>query len=125
MFRPIRLNNRFIRFLLVGGLNTAFGYSAYAILIYLHVHYSLAALMGMILGVLFNFKTTGRLVFNNKNNWLLFKFLGVYAIIYAINTASLKVFNVFKVDMYLAGAAMLLPMAAIAFILNKNLVFKE
>lgn len=119
------LSNKFIRFLFVGGLNAAFGYSVYAILIYLHVHYSLAALMATILGVLFNFKTTGRLVFKSKNNRLLFKFIGVYAIIYVINVASLKVFNFFKVDMYLAGAAMLLPMAAIAFILNKNLVFKE
>lgn len=119
------LSNKFIRFLFVGGLNTAFGYSVYAILIYLHFHYSLAALMGMIFGVLFNFKTTGRLVFKNKNNRLLFKFIGVYAIIYVINTASLKVFNFIKVDMYLAGAVLLLPMAVIAFILNKNFVFKE
>lgn len=119
------LSNTFIRFLFIGGLNTAFGYSIYAILIYLHLHYSLAALMATILGVLFNFKTTGRLVFKSKNNRLLFKFIGVYAIIYVINIASLKVFNFYRVDMYLAGAVLLLPIAVIAFILNKNFVFKE
>lgn len=119
------ISNKFIRFLFVGGLNTAFGYSIYVILIYLHLHYSLAALMATILGVLFNFKTTGRLVFKSKNNRLLFKFICVYVIIYVINIASLKVFNSFKVDMYLAGAVLLLPMAVIAFILNRNLVFKE
>lgn len=116
--------DQFIKFLFVGGLNTAFGYSAYAVLIYLGIHYSLAALMATILGVLFNFKTTGRLVFRNRDNRLLAKFIGVYAIIYAINTASLGVFNLFKADMYLAGAVMLLPMAAVAFVLNKIFVFK-
>jgi putative flippase GtrA len=80
--------------------------------------------MATILGVLFNFKTTGRLVFRNRDNRLLAKFIGVYAIIYAINTASLGVFNLFKADMYVAGAVMLLPMAAVAFVLNKNFVFK-
>ena len=84
----------------------------------------MASLLSTIFGVLFNFKTTGRLVFENRENRLIFKFIGVYAIIYAINTASLGVFNFFKVDMYLAGATLILPMAIIAFVLNKNLVFK-
>ncbi len=118
------LDNRFIRFLIVGGINTAFGYGIFALLIFLKVHYAIAALLATILGVLFNFKTTGRLVFGSKDNGLIFKFVGVYAIIYAINTATLGVFNFFKVYMYLAGAVMILPMAMVAFVLNKSLVFK-
>jgi putative flippase GtrA len=118
------INNRFIRFLIVGGINTAFGYGIFALLIFLKLHYSIAALLATILGVLFNFKTTGRLVFESKDNGLIFKFVGVYAIIYTINTTSLGVLNFFKVNMYLAGAVMLLPMAMLAFVLNKSLVFK-
>jgi len=118
------INNKFVRFLIVGGINTAFGYGIFALLIFLKVHYAAAALLSTIIGVLFNFKTTGRLVFESKDNSLIFKFVGVYAIIYVINIASLGVFNFFKVDMYLAGAVMLLPMAMLAFVLNKNLVFK-
>lgn len=118
------INNRFIRFLIIGGINTAFGYGVFALLIFLKVHYAVAALLSTIFGVLFNFKTTGTLVFESKDNRLIFKFVGVYAIIYAINTASLKVFNFYRVDMYLAGALMILPMAMVAFVLNKRLVFK-
>ncbi len=118
------IDNKFIRFLIVGGINTAFGYGIFALLIFLKVHYAIAALLATFLGVLFNFKTTGRLVFDSKDNRLIFKFVGVYGIIYAINTASLGVFNFFKVDMYLAGAVMILPMAMVAFVLNKRLVFK-
>lgn len=117
-------SNTFIKFLFVGGLNAIFGYSIYAILIYLRLHYSLATFMATVFGVLFNFKTTGRLVFRSKNNRLLFKFIGVYVIIYIINIAALKVFNSFKIDMHLAGAALLLPMAVLSFILSKNFVFK-
>ncbi|MBF0560147.1 MAG: GtrA family protein [Nitrospirae bacterium] len=124
MVKPAMFNNRFIRFLIVGGINTAFGYGVYALLIFLKFHYAVASLLATILGVMFNFKTTGSLVFESKDNRLIFKFVGVYAIIYALNTASLGVFNYFKVDMYLAGAAMLLPMAMVGFVLNKNLVFK-
>lgn len=118
------LDNRFIRFLFVGGMNAVFGYSLYAIMIYLNFHYSFAALLSTILGVLFNFKTTGRLVFNSKDNWLVFKFIGVYVIIYTINTASLKIFNTFNVNLYFAGAILLLPMAIVSFVLNKKFVFK-
>jgi putative flippase GtrA len=118
------IENRFVRFLIVGGINTAFGYGIFALLIFLKFHYAAAALLSTILGVMFNFKTTGRLVFESQDNRLIFKFVGVYVIIYAINTASLGVFNFFRVDMYLAGAAMILPMAMLAFVLNKSLVFK-
>ena len=123
-FDPLKADINSSNSCLLAGLNTAFGYSAYAVLIYLGIHYSLAALLATILGVLFNFKTTGWLVFRNRNNRLLVKFIGTYVIIYAINTAFLGVFNFFKADMYVAGAVMLLPMAAVAFVLNKKFVFK-
>jgi len=118
------IKNKFIRFLIVGGINTAFGYGIFALLIFLKFHYAVATLLATILGVLFNFKTTGRLVFESKDNRLIFKFIGVYAIIYAINTVSLGVFDFLKVNMYLAGAVLVLPMAMVAFVLNKSLVFK-
>jgi len=38
------LERRFIRFLLVGGVNTLFGYGVFVSLIYIGLHYSLAAL---------------------------------------------------------------------------------
>lgn len=119
------LNNRFVRFLIVGGINTAFGYGVYALLIFLKFHYAVAALLATILGVLFNFKTTGTIVFNSSDNSLLFKFIGVYTIIYVVNTGALKVFHSYDVDMYLAGAVMLLPTAVLSFLLNKKFVFMK
>lgn len=117
------IENKFIKFLIVGGINTLFGYLVYALLIMLNLHYSIAVLFATILGILFNFKTTGKLIFNNDNNRLILKFVGVYAATYVINLTFLKIFEFFKVNMFLAGAILLFPMALITFVLNKKFVF--
>jgi putative flippase GtrA len=54
--------HKFARFLLVGVLNTIFGYFLYGTLILIGLDYKYAVLLVTILGVLFNFQTTGRLV---------------------------------------------------------------
>jgi putative flippase GtrA len=110
-------------FLLIGGINTLFGYSLYALLLYFHLHYALASLLATIGGVLFNFKSTGVIVFKNHNNRLLFKFIGVYCVTYLINVGCLKIFASFNVNLYIAGAILILPVALIAFVLQKKFVF--
>lgn len=115
---------RFIRFLVVGGINTLFGYFVYTVFILLKVHYSLALLLGTIIGIIFNFITTGNIVFRNKNPRLIFRFFLVYGITYLLNLGFLRVFNELKMDMVLAGAIPLLPMAIISYFLNRALVFR-
>lgn len=114
----------FIKFILVGILNTIFGYCVFALLLYLGLHYSFAVVLSTILGILFNFKTTGCLVFKNKENKLIFKFFAVYAIICSINILLLRTAEVFHVNLYLAGFVSTGLMAILSFILNKNWVFK-
>jgi putative flippase GtrA len=55
------LATSFVRFLAVGVLNTAFGYALFALLVWAGVWYPAAA--STIGGMIFNFNTTGRLVF--------------------------------------------------------------
>ena len=119
------LERRFTRFLIVGGINTLFGYGVFVSLIYIGLHYSLAALLGTILGILFNFQTVGRLVFNGYRHDLFFKFMAVYGMTYLLNVAGLYFFNVAGVSNYLAGAILILPVAFIAFFLNKTFVFSS
>ena len=116
---------RLILFFLVGGINTLFGYSLYALLLYLQFHYAVASLMSNIVGVLFNFKTTGVIVFKNNNNELLLKFISVYIVTYLLNVGFLKIFSVFNSNMYFAGAILILPMALIAYTLQKKFVFRK
>jgi putative flippase GtrA len=119
------LKNDIVRFFLVSGLNTAFGYGLFALLIYLGLHYTLAVLISTVTGILFNFKTIGILVFKNYNNLLIFKFFGVYGITYLFNISCLAVFKYFEINIYLAGAVLLIPVGLLAFLLNKNFVFKS
>jgi len=115
---------RFFRFLFVGGINTLFGYFVFSVLILLQVHYSIASLLATILGVLFNYFTTGRIVFNNSDSKLLFKFFGVYGITYLINLLFLKIFDSCHVNMLIAGAILVFPSAILSYFLNKTFVFR-
>ena len=119
-----QIDQRFFKFLLVGVLNTVFGYSVYWILLQLGLHFSLAVLFATVLGVLFNYKTIGKLVFKSEENSFLIKFILVYVIQYIINVAGIKIFNLFGIGYGFGGLLMLFPLAILSFVLNKKLVFK-
>jgi putative flippase GtrA len=114
-----------LRFFVVGGLNTVFGFTVYSILILLHLHYVLAALLGQICGALFNFKTTGTIVFKNKDNRLIFRFFAVYLVTYLITIGLLKLFHVYHIGSLVAGAIIIVPIASLSFFLNKRFVFNR
>lgn len=119
------LENRFVRFLLVGGLNTAFGYGVFALLVLAGVHYAVAAFFATVLGVLFNFRTTGRLVFGNRDDRLLLRFVLVYAISYVVGVASLRAAKSAGMPVLLAGAVLQLPMSLFTFGLQRAIVFRD
>lgn len=114
-----------LRFFVVGGLNTAFGFTVYSIFILLHLHYVVAALLGQICGILFNFKTTGTIVFKNKDNRLIFRFFIVYLVTYLITIGLLKIFHIHNIGSIVAGAIIIIPIALLAFFLNKKFVFNR
>ena len=117
------LNRQFLRFLLVGGLNTLFGYMAFVLFLYLNCHYAVASFLAIVCGILFNFKTYGHLVFNSRDNSLIFRFVGFYAILYVIATVSLFLFNMIDFNLYYANAILLIPLSALSFFLNRRFVF--
>ncbi|MEH2066868.1 MAG: GtrA family protein [Nostoc sp.] len=118
-------SKRFIRFLIVGVINTLFGYSLFSLLILLSFRYEVAALISTMCGVLFNFKTIGIIVFKNNNNFLIFKFIGVYIIIYFLQILFLKQLLAYKINLFVAGALILFPLALISYTLNKIFVFTK
>ena len=116
-------HNKLIRFFFVSGLNTAFGYSLYALLLYIGLHYTIAGLIGTIIGILFNFKTIGLIVFQNKNIKHIFRFIAVYVISYFLGIGSTALFLLFGINEYISGLIMLLPFGIIRYFLNKYFVF--
>ncbi len=117
------LEPRFVRFLLVGVLNTAFGYGVFALLVLLHVHYAVAALLSTVCGILFNFKTIGALVFGNRDNRLLLRFFGVYAITYVLGVTCLRAATVLQWNVLAVAAVMTPPMAVLSYTMNRMWVF--
>ncbi len=115
--------SQFFRFLIVGGLNTLFSYFLYAAFIWLKFGFFLASTVSTIIGIMFNFKTTGTLVFKNKDNRLIVKFFGVYGVTYCINVSGLWLLTHLGVNEYLAGLVMVLPVAMLSFVLMRTFVF--
>ena len=116
---------RLLRFFLVGGVNTVFGYGAYALFLLIGLHYVWAALLGTVAGVIFNFFTTGRLVFDRSTSGGLFRFVAVYAVMYLLNVAALWVLDRFGLNPYVSGLILILPMACVSYLLMRRFVFRS
>lgn len=119
------VSNRFLLFILVGVGNTMFGYGIFALFIFMGMHYVLAVLLSTILGVLFNFKSTGGIVFKSHDNRLIFRFFFVYSIIMIINMILLKLSIKLAFNMYLASFVITIPMAFVSYFFQKNFVFSK
>lgn len=119
------IGNQFVRFLFVGVINSIFGYGCFALLLYIDIHYALALFLATVAGVLFNFKSIGALVFKSHNNSHIFRFVCSYSIIYAVNIIGIKMFSFAGLGPYIGGAILIIPMAVLAFILNKRFVFNH
>lgn len=115
----------FIKFVLVGIVNTMFGYGLFALLLFCNIHYALASILATIISVLFNFKTTGTLVFENKDNSRILKFISVYCLTTILSISGLKIAKIFGLNLYFAGFVLTGIMAIITFILQKKYVFKK
>lgn len=118
-----RIDEKFFKFLFVGALNTLFAYSIYALFVTFGLKANLALFLQYILGVLWNFKTTGSIVFKNNDNKLLFKFILSYIFTFFVNSLCLN-FLVQFLNAYIAQAILVLPVAVLSFLIFKFFVFK-
>lgn len=115
--------HRWLRFLVVGGINTGFGYGVYAGLVFLGLNFAVSNLCSLVLGILFSFRTQGALVFRNSERGLFLRYVAMWAFLYFSNTMIIASLIKFGMDAYSAGALAILPTAAISFFLQKYLVF--
>lgn len=103
---------RFITFLLVGGLNTVVGYAIFAALILLGLSTPAAVVLGTTLSVVFNFYSTGGLVFRNRSGNLLPRFVGVYVVQMGLGVVLLTALE--RAGLHpLVGALVAMPLLAV------------
>jgi putative flippase GtrA len=116
---------RFIRFLLVGGLNTVFGFAAYSSLIMLGAPTWAALVLGHTAGILFNFFTVGRLVFRSFDLARLGRFTGCYLAVLAVNLQLIHWMMIVVPNPIAAQALLVLPIAALSYLLMSRFVFRS
>ena len=114
---------QFFRFLLVGLLNTVVGYCLFAFFTWSGLAYPLAIAMATLGGVVFNFQSTGRLVFSGAPWSRIGRFSGVYTVIYGLNVGAVALLLGAGFNVYAANALVILPLALIAYLLQQKFVF--
>jgi putative flippase GtrA len=120
-------NQRIVRFLGVGVLNTLFGFGVYAVLVFVGLPYLIALLMATLAGVIFNYFSFGRMVFKANGGWFVFgKFIVAYTLVYLINAGLLSILTEGKyLNAYLAQGVCILPSVAISWLLMNYWVYKN
>ena len=118
--------DRFGAFVVVGIFNTVFGYSVFAIALWVWSSHQLALTVATVAGVVFNFFSTGRLVFSNRNADRFPTFIMGYAAIYLVNILLLDLMVSLAGFPPLLAQAILLPiMVVFSFSVNRFIVFRR
>ena len=116
---------RLFRFFVIGAVNTLFSYLIYAGAILIGMHYTLAMLISTVLGIIFNFFTTGKVVFRSLEGRRFFLFMLVYAVTYVVNILLLRLLvDVIHINKLIAGALVTLPVALLSYYLNARWTFR-
>ena len=111
------LDKRPVRFLLVGVINSLFGFLVFSAVAWSDHGSMLALLAGNAAGFMFNFFSTGGLVFRTLALHRLPRFGACYASILFINYTFLELLKPLVNNQVVAQAMLTLPMAALAFVI--------
>ena len=117
------LKLQFIRYVLVGIGNTAFGYGAYAALLFLGFEYRVASLLALVLGIAFSFTTQANVVFRNATRVTLVKFVVAWVFLYTLNISLIALFMRISMTAYIAGAVATIPVTLASYFILKFAVF--
>jgi len=118
------INNSFVKFLFVGGINTIFGYVLFCGVVAVLKNMYISVFVATVIAVLFNFKTYGKLVFKSKDNSKIFRFFGVYLFTMSVQMGLLKLLALAGIaNPYVAGGMLMIPMAVLSFFLMRKFVF--
>lgn len=116
---------QFFRFLAVGAFNALFGYSVFAILTLIGNAPMLALILTYVIGVVFNYFTTRRFVFNQSKRTSLLRFVIAYIVIYIFNISLYRLIEIVGASPLVTQALCLPVIAIFSFLLFKFQVFRN
>lgn len=112
-----------LRFLLAGAVNTLFGYAIYSVGILAGTPVWMALMIGMLVGTVFNFFTTGGYAFRQLSPQRYPRFVGCYLLLYGINLLLIEGLSLWISDKLKVQAVLLFPLALLSYFLMARLVF--
>lgn len=131
MKQLIKKHEQKVRFLIVGGWNTAFGYAAFAAIYFLlnnYLHYLVILVISYIIGITNAYFCYKFFVFKTKGNYLkeYLRFYLVYGIVFIINLALLPIaVEFFKINPLLSQGGIIFIAVFLSYFGHKNFSFKE
>ncbi len=114
-------------------LNTAFGLFVNYLFLFIFEHlfklnhaYIVSNFIATIVSILFNFKTYGILVFKNKDNKLILRFLAVTTFTYLLNIGGIALLeHCGSQNNYINLTIMAVPVGLLNYVLNSIFVYKK
>lgn len=122
------LNKQGFRFLMVGGINTAVGYGAYALLLFFGMQYLVANTLATIIGVINSYLWNRLFTFKSKNKALgeMVRFVLVYLVSYCASMLFLYlIVGKLGLNTYLAGILNIVLTTTVSWFGHKNFSFKK
>lgn len=114
------------RFVIAGTINTLFSYGIYALGLWWGLAYPLASFISLIAGLLMSFITQGHFVFDRFEVRRFPLFALTWLLLWGVNVTLIRiVLPLMNGNAYAAGAATLVVMVILSFIVQKYLVFAD
>jgi putative flippase GtrA len=114
-----------MRFLVAGGVNTLFGFAVYSACFLNGMTVSLALLVGMLSGTVFNFITTGGYVFRDLSPPRFPRFVICYFFIYGINLLLIDLASIWLDSKIMSQAIITFPLALLSYFMMARFVFSS
>lgn len=116
-------NNRIIRYVFVGGMNTVFGFTVYTVLAFTSLSTWIILIIANIAAISFNFATTGGIVFRDLQLRRAPRFLAIYGIIFLTYLTLIQWLSPMVGGRIWAMAIIVVPVAALNYVLQSAFVF--
>jgi putative flippase GtrA len=117
----------FLRFLVSGGLNTAFAYTIFAFAILSGLHYAVAAFLGGVVPIFSGYLLQRHIVFRFEGAGRLYRFIATFFLVYMTNIGLITALqgSGFPGDIYSMGLVAVAVSSILGFSLNRYVVFRR
>jgi putative flippase GtrA len=118
------VNTEFIRFLITGAINTAFGYAVFAVSFFLTGNEAVALAIDYVAGAFFNYQSYARLTFPDYPTKRFIFFCMVYVAVYFLNYSILfLLIRYYLLNAYVSQLFALIVCPLFLYVLLKKFVF--